>query len=100
MFELENLGYSKKQVDIYLVELLAKVEHFEEVINNQKEEIKSLEKRVEVLNSRKSANNSNDNEDYIERAKEQADEILNSVLLEINDLDERIHNAIFNELDK
>lgn len=100
MFKLEELGYNKNEVNKYLVETLKKIEKFEETINSQKDEIKSLEKRIEVLTSQKDIKYDSEKIDYKEHAKEEADYIINQALLDINDLTERINQAILRELEK
>ena len=100
MFKLEELGYNKNEVNKYLVETLKKIEKFEETINSQKDEIKSLEKRIEVLTSQKDIKYDSERIDYEEHAKEEADYIINQALLDINDLTERINQAILRELEK
>ena len=87
-------GYSKEDVNNYLVETLKRLDSFEHTIEVQREEIKSLEKRIEVLKTR------DDSEEIIERAREMADKIIYDALLDINDLENRIYNAIQKELDK
>lgn len=94
MFKQEEFGYSKEDVEQYLVEILKRLENFEDTIERQQEEIKSLEKRIEVLK------NSDYSEDITERAKENADQIILDALLEVNELQERINRAIEKELEK
>jgi len=94
MFKQEMFGYSKEDVDKYLIEILKRLEGFEHTIEVQREEIKSLEKRIEVLKTCDSS------EEIVETAKENADKIIFNALLDINDLQERIQNAIERELKK
>lgn len=98
MFKLEQFGYKKSEVNEYLVGVLEKLDEFEKTISRQKDEIKSLEKHIEVLNYKKEELTTSEN--YIKQAKENADHIINQALLDINDLDDRIHDAILRELDK
>ncbi len=94
MFREEMFGYSKEDVDRYLNEILKRLEGFEHTIEVQREEIKSLEKRIEVLKTCDSS------EEIVETARENADKIIFNTLLDINDLQERIQNAIERELKK
>lgn len=94
MFKQEMYGYSKQDVNQYLNDTLKRLEGFEKTIEMQKEEIKSLERRIEIL---KTGDNS---DDLIERAKENADTIIYEALQNINDLEKRICSAIQKELEK
>lgn len=93
MFRQEMFGYSKEDVDTYLEKTLERLEKFEKVINEQQEEIR-------VLKSKLSNSDTKEKEEIIERAKENADEIIFKTIEDINNLEERIHNAIIRELDK
>lgn len=94
MFKQEMYGYCREDVNQYLNETLKRLESFEKTIESQREEIKSLEKRIEILKT------SDDSVRVIERAKENADKIIYDALQNINDLENRIYNAIQKELEK
>lgn len=94
MFKQEMFGYSKTEVEQYLVETLKRLESFEHTIQEQKEEIRSLEKRIEVLK------NSDASENVTEKAKQTADKIIIDALMEVNDLQQRVQDAIERELEK
>jgi len=93
MFRQEMFGYSKEDVDTYLKKTLERLEKLEKVINHQKEQITKLETKLQNSDT-------SDNEELIEQAKRNADEIIFSALEDMNDLDDRIHRAILKELEK
>lgn len=92
MFRQEMFGYSKEDVDTYLKKTLERLEEFEKVIATQKEQITALEHKLQ--------NRDTSEQELLEQAKINADEIIFSALEDINDLDERIHRAILEELEK
>ncbi len=94
MFKQEEFGYSKKDVEQYLVGILKRLEEFENKIEMQNEEIRSLEKRIEMLKT------SDHSEGLSEKAKQQADQIIIDAILEITDLQNRVQQAIERELEK
>lgn len=93
MFRQEMFGYSKEDVDKYLKKTLERLEKYEKVIKTQNEQIAQLETKLQNSDT-------SDNEELIEQAKKNADEIIFSALEDINDLDNRIHKAILEELEK
>lgn len=92
MFRQEMFGYSKEDVDKYLKKTLERLENYEKVINKQKDKIATLENKLQ--------NSDTEAQNLIEQAKINADEIIFHALEDINDLDERIHRAILEELEK
>lgn len=92
MFKQEMYGYSKNDVDKYLSDILERLESFERTIDEQRSEIQSLEKRLEVINT------SDSSDEIIEKAKENADKIIFQALENARDLQSRIDRAIENEL--
>lgn len=92
MFKQEMYGYSKSDVDKYLSDVLGKLEWFERIIEEQKNEIQALEKRLEVINT------SDSSDEIIEKAKVNADKIIFQALENARDLQSRIDKAIEQEL--
>lgn len=92
MFRQEMFGYSKEDVDAYLKKTLERLESFEKVIATQKEQIATLENKLQNCDT--------EEQELLEQAKINADEIIFHALEDINDLDERIHKAILDELEK
>lgn len=92
MFKQEMYGYSKSDVDKYLSDVLEKLEGFEKIIEEQKNEIQALEKRLEVINT------SDSSDEIIEKAKVNADKIIFQALENARDLQSRIDKAIEQEL--
>ncbi len=94
MFKQELFGYSKDDVNKYLVETLRRLESLEQIIASQKEEIEQLKRSQNNLNVRDSS------DDFLEKAKQNADEIIFHALQDVNDLQRRIEDAIERELNK
>ena len=92
MFKQEMYGYSKSDVDKYLSDILEKLEGFERIIEEQKNEIQALEKRLEVINT------SDSSDEIIEKAKVNADKIIFQALENTRDLQSRIDKTIEEEL--
>ena len=92
MFKQEMYGYSKSDVDKYLSDVLEKLEGFEKIIEEQKNEIQALEKRLEVINT------SDRSDEIVEKAKVNADKIIFQALENARDLQSRIDKAIEQEL--
>ena len=92
MFKQEMYGYSKSDVDKYLSDVLEKLEGFEKIIEERKNEIQALEKRLEVINT------SDSSDEIIEKAKVNADKIIFQALENARDLQSRIDKAIEQEL--
>lgn len=94
MFKQEMYGYSKSEVNKYLSDTLKRLESFERTIEIQREEIKSLEAKIENLKQCDSSS------EVIEQAKTNADKIIKEAIINAKALDEKIQNAILHELDK
>ena len=92
MFKQEMYGYSKSDVDKYLSDVLEKLEGFEKIIEERKNEIQALEKRLEVINT------SDSSDEIVEKAKVNADKIIFQALENARDLQSRIDKAIEQEL--
>ena len=93
MFRQEMFGYSREDVDAYLKKTLERLEKYEKVISTQKQQIATLEAKLQNSDT-------SEIEELIEETKRNADEIIFSALEDINDLDDRIHKAILEELEK
>lgn len=85
-------GYSVEEVNKYLSDTLDRLESFEKTIEEQRREIQSLEKRLEVLQT------SDSSDRIIEKAKDNADKIIFQALENAKDLQSRIDRAIEEEL--
>lgn len=92
MFKQEMYGYSVSDVNKYLIDTLERLEGFEKTIKEQRKEIQSLERRLEVLKT------SDNSEEIIEKAKDNADKIIFQALENAKDLKNRINKAIEDEL--
>ena len=100
MFKQEMFGYAKEDVDQYLVETLKRLESFEHTIESQKNEIKSLEKRIEVLQNSDTSNLKKSDSNIVEQALVDADQLIIDTLMDIHSLQERIRDVIKQELEK
>lgn len=92
MFKQEMYGYSRSDVDKYLGDILEKLEGFEKIIEEQKNEIQALEKRLELIKK------SDSSDEIVEKAKENADKIIFQALENARNLKSRIDRAIEEEL--